>query len=125
MWLEYAEYVAMGGTLEDTAFVPLERKARYLINAQASGRCGARITELSALPECIKECVFELVSFISANDVTEKQIASESQSQGGANESLSYVTRTDAEIERQAENIIHDFFYGGGYGHLLYKGASI
>lgn len=125
MYLSYAEYVVMGGTLEDAAFVPLERKARYIINSQASGRCGDRIAELSVLPECIKECVFELVSFASANDVMDKQVASESQSQGGASESLSYVTRTDAEIEQQEESIIHDFLYGGGYGYLLYKGACL
>lgn len=125
MYLSYAEYVVMGGTLDDTAFIPLERKARYLINAQASGRCGDRIAELTELPECVKECVFELVSFGSANNVTDKQIASESQSQGGASESLSYVTRTDSEIEKQEESIVHDFLYGGGYGHLLYKGACL
>ena len=125
MYLSYAEYVTMGGTLNDTAFNPLERKARYLINSQASGRCGDRIAELSELPECIKECVFELVSFLAVNNSTDKQVASESQSQGGASEGLTYVTRTDAEIGQQEESIIHDFFYGGGYGHLLYKGACL
>ncbi len=125
MYLSYAEYVTMGGTLDDTAFNSLERKARYLINSQAGGRCGDRITELTVLPECIKDCVFELVSFGSANNATDKQIASESQSQGGASESLAYVTRTDAEIEQQEESIVHDFLHGGGYGHLLYKGACL
>ncbi len=124
MYLSYAEYVIMGGTLDDTAFNSLERKARYLINSQAGGRCGDRITELSALPDCIKDCVFDLVSFVDAND-TNKQVASESQSQGGVSESISYVTRTDADIEKQEESIIHEFLHGGGYGHLLYKGACL
>ena len=124
MYLDYADYVEMGGNLDDTAFIPLERKARYLINSQASGRCGDRIAELSELPECIKDCVFALVSFVDAND-TNKQVASESQSQGGASESLSYVTRTDAEIEQQEESIIYEFMHGGGCGHLLYKGACL
>ena len=125
MYLDYADYVEMGGNLDDTAFIPLERKARYLINSQASGRCGDRIAELSELPECIKGCVFELVSFVDANNATDRQIASESQSQGGASESLSYVTRTDAEIEAQEESIIYEFMHGGGCGHLLYKGACL
>ena len=124
MYLEYADYVAMGGILDEDVYNSLERKARYLINSQASGRCGDRIAELSALPECIKDCVFELVSFVDAND-TNKQIASESQSQGGVSESISYVTRTDAEIERQVESIIYDYFVGGGCGYLLYKGACL
>ena len=125
MYLEYADYVAMGGILDEDAYNSLERKARYLINSQASGRCGDRIAELSVLPECIKECVFELVSFVDANNVTDKQIASESQSQGGVSESLSYVKRTDEELETQTESIIHDFLHGGGYGYLLYKGACL
>ena len=125
MYLEYADYVAMGGILDEDVYNSLERKARYLISAQASGRTGDRIAELSVLPECIKDCVFELVSFISINDAMDKQIASESQSQGGASESLSYVTKTDAEIEQQEESIIRDCLYGGGYGHLLYKGACL
>ncbi len=125
MYLEYADYVEMGGILDEDVYNSLEKKARYLINSQASGRCGDRIAELSVLPECIKECVFELVSFLAVNNSTDKQIASESQSQGGASESLSYITKTDAEIEQQEESIIHDYLYGGGYGHLLYKGACL
>ena len=125
MYLDYADYVEMGGNLDDTAFIPLERKARYLINSQASGRTGDRIAELPVLPECIKECVFELVSFLAANNSTDKQIASESQGQGGASESLTYVTRTDAEIEEQEERVIYEFLHGGGCGHLLYKGACL
>ena len=124
MYLEYADYVEMGGILDEDVYNSLERKARYLINSQASGRCGDRIAELSALPDCIKDCVFELISFVDAND-TNKQVASESQSQGGVSESLSYVTRTDTEIEKQEESIIHEFLHGGGCGHLLYKGACL
>lgn len=125
MYLSYDEYVTMGGVLEKAAFMPLERKARYSINSQVCGRCGDRIAKLTELPECVKECVFELVSFFNANNTSERQITSESQSQGGASESVSYAAKTEAETELQAENIIHDFLYGGGYGYLLYKGACL
>lgn len=125
MYLSYTEYKTMGGTLDSSAFIPLERKARYLINSQASGRCGDRLAYLAELPECIKECIFELISFLSANNVTDKQIASESQSQGGASESVSYVAKTEAEIDARVENTIHDFLYGGNCGYLLYKGAGL
>ena len=125
MHLEYAEYINMGGNLDEEVYIPLERKARYLINSQAGGRCGDRIADLEEIPDCIKDCVFDLVSFLAVNNSTDKQIASESQSQGGASEGLTYVTRTDAEIAAQGEGIIHDYLYGGGYGHLLYKGACL
>ena len=125
MFLEYKEYKTMGGVLEEAAFTLLERRARYIINSQASGLTGERIAKLTELPECVKECVFELVAYFKINDVTNRQVASESQSQGGESESLSYVTKTDAEILAQAENIIFECLCGGGYGYLLYKGACL
>ena len=40
MYLSYTEYVAMGGTLDGSAFSAAERRAEYLINAQAGGQTG-------------------------------------------------------------------------------------
>ena len=125
MYLSFYDYTKLGGVLEETAFNSLERQARYLVNSQANGRTGTRIAKLTEIPECVKECVFELVSFFSVHNANEKQIASESQSQGGANESLSYVTKTDAEINEKGNEIIYTFLMGGGFGWLLYKGASL
>ena len=125
MYLSYADYESMGGTLDEAAFNSFERKARYLINSQAGGRCGDRISQLAELPECVKDCVYELVAFFDINNAVDKQISSESQSQGGTSESISYVAKTDAELTAQAEGIIKDYFYGGGCGYLLYKGACL
>ena len=124
MYLSYSEYKDMGGVLDEAAFTPLARKAVYRINIQASGMTGIRIKKLDKIPECVKECVYELVSFFGVNKMNERQIASESQSQGGTSESISYVQKTDEEISLQAENIICDFFYGGGMGQLLYRGID-
>ncbi len=121
-YLTFNEYVEMGGVLDETAFTPLARKAEYHINAQASGMTGVRIKRLAEIPECVKECVYELVFFFSANKTNERQIASESQSQGGTNESVSYVQKTEEDINMQLENIICNFLFGGGMGHLLYRG---
>lgn len=123
-YLTFNEYVEMGGVLDETAFNPLARKAEYHINAQASGMTGARIKRLAEIPECVKGCVYELISFFHTNNTSERQIASESQSQGGTNESVSYVQKTDEDINMQLENIICDFFFGGGMGHLLYRGLD-
>lgn len=122
-YLSFNEYYEMGGVIEPAVFVSLERKARYLINSQAGGRTGIRIAELTEVPECVKECVFELVDmYASTND---KQIAGESRSQGGVSESVSYSTKTDAQIAELGENIIYNSLCGGGYGDLLYLGAKI
>ena len=123
MYLEYDEYKKMGGTLDSAAFTVAERKARQLINAQTGGRTGIRIDELAVLPQPVKDCTFDLVSVISER--TERQVSSESQSQGGVSESVSYVTKTDEQTESECESIIFNNFYGGGIGYLLYRGTEI
>lgn len=123
MYLTFEEYRAMGGTLDETAFLNAERRARYLINSQAAGQTGSRIAKLSNLPEAVKDCTLGLITFMSANSANEKQVSSESQSQGGASESRSYVTRSDDDITAECENIIFDYLFGGGMGELLYRGV--
>ena len=125
MYLSYTEYEAMGGTLDSSAFSAAERRAEYLINAQTGGLTGARIRNLPDIPQAVKDCVFDLIGCLSENVMGGRQISSESQSQGGASESVSYVTKSDAEIEAQAENIVRERLYGGGCGHLLYRGARL
>ena len=121
MYLTYEEYKQMGGTLEDAAFLPLERKSRYFVNAQAGGKTGERIRKLTELPEAVKDCIFDLIFLFSACSC--KQISSESQTQGGTSESVTYATKTDEQINDEAENIVCDMFYGGGIGDLLYRGV--
>ena len=123
-YLTFDEYVKMGGVLDETAFNPLARKAEYHINAQASGMTGVRIKRLAEIPECVKDCMYELISLFNLNRTNDRQIASESQSQGGTSESVSYVQKTDEEVNMQAENMICDFFFGGGIGRLLYRGLD-
>lgn len=124
-YLSYEEYLNMGGTLDSTAFNTAERKAVYTINAQAGGRTGERISKLENIPTAIKDCVYELISYQSKFPVNDKQIASESISQGGRSESLSYAVKTSSEITEETEKIIYDNLVGGGFGWLLYRGACI
>lgn len=124
VYLTYEEYKQMGGSLDNAAFNIAERKARQLINAQAGGQTGERIGKLTVLPQAVKDCTFDLISFMSANSANEKQVSSESQSQGGTSESVSYVTKTDEQITAEADEIIFNSFYGGGIGELLYRGIN-
>lgn len=125
MYLNYDEYIAMGGTLDSSAFFVSERKARYMINAQAGGQTGERIGKLPMLPETIKDCMYDLILVISEHLSGDKQISSESQSQGGSSESYSYVIKTDKEVAEKCDSVIEQYFYGGGLGYLLYRGASL
>lgn len=122
-YLTYDEYVSMGGSLDASAFSAAERKARYLINSQSGGQTGRRIASLAELPQAVKDCVFDLIPLMAENEG--KQISSESQSQGGASESYSYVTKTHDDISAECEEIICSSFYGGGIGDLLYRGVDI
>lgn len=127
MYLTYEEYKEMGGTLECAAFVMLERRAEYAINAQAGGKTGERIQTLSETPQAVKDCVFELVTHMSANAFDGSSVKSESQSLGGQSESYTYSTLTKQEADAQTEEIIYNFLYPlkiSGVS-VLYRGACV
>lgn len=120
VYLTYEEYRQMGGNLDNAAFNNAERKARQLINAQSGGQTGKRIGELTELPQAVKDCTFDLISAISQHP--SRQISSESQTQGGTSESVTYVAKTDEQTAAEYDDIIFNSFYGGGIGELLYRG---
>lgn len=127
MFLDYNEYVSLGGTLEQSAYFIFSREAEYLIRSQAAGQTGERLDKLinaqGGVPQPIKDCVAALVDVLAVNSNSEKQIASTSQSLGGQSESISYVTKTTSEIHDDCMDIIHKYFTGGGLGKLLYLGG--
>lgn len=123
-YLAYHEYMGMGGTLDNAAFCNFERKASNLINSQASGQTGKRIGKLTELPQAIKNCVFDLIAYITENSTGVGQVSNASQSQGGISESYSYVTKTDDDIAAACVDIIYNNFYGAGIGNLLYRGLD-
>lgn len=123
MLLRFEEYLDLGGSLSASAFSGLEKKAEYYIRRQAAGLTGERIDRLTAPPQAVKDCVFCLIEYFAEN--TKKQIASESQAQGGVSESVSYVTKTPEQTQAECENIIRDTLFGGGCGELLYRGANV
>lgn len=127
MYLTYEEYKEMGGTLECAAFVMLERRAEYAINAQAGGKTGERIQTLSETPQAVKDCVFELVTHMSANAFDGSSVKSESQSLGGQSESYTYSTLTKQEADAQTEEIIYNFLYPLKISGMsvLYRGACV
>lgn len=58
MYLTFEEYVAYGGTITDeTAFNQYEFKARKLIDSVTA----CRVQKMSAVPEAVKRCMFELI----------------------------------------------------------------
>ena len=109
MYLNYQTYLNMGGTLDNSAFTTAERKAEYLVNSQAGGKTGERLSEFATLPQAVKDCVFELVNHLT--EYGGKMVASESQSLGGQSESVSYVTVSAQEAQEAAIDIIYRYLY--------------
>lgn len=127
MYLCYDEYVSMGGALDASAFHMYGRRAEKILNAQAGGQTGRRIGKIinagEGVPCAVKDCIFELVEFLSVNSPQTKQVASESQTLGGQSENISYVTLTKEQIKAECSDIIYNSIFGGGMGELLYGGA--
>ncbi len=122
MYLDYDEYVKMGGGLDASAFAQFERRAAYEINAQAAGQTGKRIARLDELPQAVKDCVFDLVQFLHNNNNFEKTLTTEIQVSGGVSEHYFYKVPDDNQIKSETDDIIYNTFYGGGIGNLLYRG---
>ena len=64
MYLTYAEYTAMGGTLEESAYNRYEYRAESIINWYTFNRL-ANETEY---PEAVKKCMFMLIDILIRQD---------------------------------------------------------
>ena len=124
MYLDYQTYQNMGGTLDNSAFTTAERKAEYLVNSQAGGKTGERLSEFATLPQAVKDCMFELVNHLT--EYGGKMVASESQSLGGQSESVSYVTVSAQEAQESVLDIIYRYLYPVKLNgvSVLYGGAK-
>lgn len=125
MYLTYEKYKNMGGTLDETAFMPLDRKAEYLINAQGNGKTGERIGKLTELPQAVIDCIYDLIAHLSYNAFDGTTVQSESQSLGGQSESYTYSTMTKSESDETTSDIIYNYLYNIKINgtSILYRGA--
>lgn len=88
-YLEYDEYLELGGTLDMMPFNLLEFEARKKIDERTQGR----LVGIEVVPEEVKLCVFALINTIdsyagSSSSASNRHIASESTD----GYSVSYVT---------------------------------
>ena len=127
MYLNYQTYLNMGGTLDNSAFTALDRKAEYLINSQAGGKTGECIGKLTELPQAVIDCTFDIIQHLSANAFDGSTVASESQSLGGQSESYSYSVLSKEQADREAEDIIFNYLYPVKIDgvSILHRGACV
>ena len=127
MYLNYQTYKNMGGTLDNSAFIGIDRKAEYLINSQAGGKTGDRIGKLTELPQAVIDCTYDLIQHLSANAFDGSAVASESQSLGGQSESYSYSLLSKEQADSETENIIFTYLYQVKIDgvSILHRGACV
>ena len=127
MYLNYQTYKNMGGTLDNSAFTALDRKAEYLINSQVGGKTGERIGKLTELPQAVIDCTFDLIQHLSANSFDGSTVASESQSLGGQSESYSYSVLSKEQADSETEDIIFTYLYQVKIDgvSILHRGACV
>lgn len=76
-YLTYAEYIELGGTLDETPFNVLELKAQKSVDKYTFGR----LQKLDKQVDDVKVCIFELIKLLASYESYEEQnksIASES-----------------------------------------------
>ena len=122
-YLAYHEYSGIGGTLDPTAFNRhIHRACGIIDNATHK-----RIEKMSSVPEQAKALCRELIDYLAAHKVTEKTIASKSQSAGSVSESESYTVKTKEEQAQDIDDMICDYLMSVEDDNgtpLLYRGCS-
>ena len=100
IYLTYAEYKEIGGTLDETAFNRNIDRACVMIDV----RTQSRLECFEEIPQSVKVVCTDLVEYISTNTV-EKAVTSRSQSAGGVSESESYATKTAEDFANDLDRI--------------------
>lgn len=120
IYLTYAEYKEIGGTLDETAFNRNIGRACVMIDV----RTQSRLECFEEIPQIVKVVCTDLVDYISTNTV-EKVVTSRSQSAGGVSESESYATKTAEDYSADLDRIFEPLAVvktKNGVS-VLYKGA--
>lgn len=123
-YLEYQEYLNIGGVLDSTAF------NRYITRA-----CGVitnathnRISEMATVPDEVKAACRDLVEYIASNADTGKTVTSRSQSSGPVSQSESYEIKSQEQQDTEMYNIMRDYLMSvedDSGTALLYRGCRL
>ena len=122
-YLDYQEYVSIGGICDTTAFNRnIDRACGIIDNATRN-----RIECMAEVPQRAKALCRDLVEYLARYSTSDMVVSSRSQSAGGVSESESYVTKTDVELQADIDNMIADYLMSETDDNgtpLLYRGCS-
>jgi hypothetical protein len=123
MYLTYGEYAEIGGVLDSTAFNRNIDRALGMVNNATYNR----IKCMAKVPSQVKALCRDLVEYIATNaNVAEKDVASWSEGAGVVTESVSYVQKSNEDMQKDIDGIIFDYLgsvVNDNGVPLLYKGA--
>jgi hypothetical protein len=122
-YIEYQEYLGIGGICDATAFNRyIDRACGIIDNATHN-----RIECMAEVPHRAKALCRDLVEYLARYSTSDMVVSSRSQSAGGVSESESYVTKTDVELQADIDNMIADYLLAETDDNgtpLLYRGCS-
>ena len=122
-YIEYQEYLDIGGVLDSTAFNRnIDRACGVIDNATHN-----RIECMAEVPKQAKALCRDLIEYLATNgNVNEKDVSSWSESQGPVSESVSYVSKTKEEMQTDIDGIVYDYLASVTDDNgtpLLYRGC--
>lgn len=123
-YIDYGEYTSMGGVCDLSVFKRNIDRACAVIDAYTYDR----VKNMDVVPLKVKSACRDLIEYYATNaNVSEKNIASWSESAGTVSESISYQSKNASDVETDVRNIIFEYLWTvtDDNGTLvLYKGAS-
>lgn len=122
-YLNYNEYISLGGECDETTFNRFIDRASAVIDMATQNR----IWKMAKVPKRAKTLCRDLVEYFATNlDFRKKDVASRSESAGVVSESVSYSQKDNETTRTEIKELIEDHLYmvTDDFGTpLLYKGA--
>lgn len=104
-YIEYQEYLGIGGICDATAFSRnIDRACGIIDNATHN-----RIECMAEVPQRAKALCRDLVEYLARYSTSDMVVSSRSQSAGGVSESESYATKTADDMDAEMLNIVYDY----------------
>lgn len=104
-YISYDKYKEIGGVLEPSAF------DRYSIRAfsYVALMTHKRIDKMETVPAEVMHLCRDLIEYMHNNVNVDKAVASESQSQGGSSESVSYIKKTISDVDEETNALVYNY----------------
>ena len=122
-YIEYQEYLELGGVCDTAAFNRyIDRACGIIDNAT---RC--RVYLMDGVPQGVKALCRDLVEYFANDFGSSKQVSSHNQSAGGVSESESFVIRSIEERAGEIDDMVKDYLLNEVDDNgtpLLYRGCS-